>query len=106
MKSHDGYELYPIPNTLDGYCCICGDTLYISAIRSKEEHKGNFRRFLDEVESKFAVIKVPTPSKRMRMILEKRGYVCLPEYFPTPVDEIGEVMIKSMYEKREGIGNE
>lgn len=94
MKSVDGFEMYPLPDTLDGYCCIDGDTIYISAIQSKQEHQGNFRRFLDQVEKEFKLIKVPTPSNRMRMILEKRGYILLPEYFPPPMDEIGEVMVK------------
>ncbi len=95
QRTEDGYEIYPLPQTLDGYACINGETLWLSLIRSKYEGKGNFRRFLDEVEQKFKIIKVPTPSNRMRKILEIRGYILLKEYFPEPMGEIGEVMIWS-----------
>ncbi len=93
-KTVDGYEIYPLPNTLDGYASIVGNTLWLSAIHSKKEGKGNFRLFLDEVEKKFKIIKVPTPSNRMFDILTKRGYVLKQENFGEPLNEVGEVMVK------------
>ena len=73
-------KYYPMPDELDGYCCVNGNTIIISAVQSKHEHKGNLRRFLDEIESKFDTVKVPTPSPRMYGILLLRSYVESFEY--------------------------
>jgi len=89
-------KYYPLPDTLTGWCCIDSEdhkTLWLSCILSKEEGKGNFRRFLDEIEAKFDIIKVPTPSKRMIKILIIRGYLITKEYFPKYECE-GLIMIK------------
>ncbi len=92
-KKIKGIEYYPMPDTLDGYCCVEGNTIYLSAILSKEEGKGNFRRFLDEVESKFKIVKVPTPSRRMVDILLKRGYIFKQEWFEE-AGEMCDIMLK------------
>lgn len=90
----EGLNYYSLPDTLDGYAVLEEDekTLWLSFIISKEEGKGHFRKFLDEVEKKFT-IKVPTPSNRMCGILSKRGYVLKKEFF-VETNEYGEVMIK------------
>lgn len=94
LQKVKGVNYYRLPKTLDGYACIDGDILWLSAIFSKEPNKGNFRRFLDDVEKKFKVIKVPTPSNSMVKILTKRGYVLKKEYFEKFKEE-GEVMVKN-----------
>jgi len=88
MVEDKGGTYYPMPDTLAGYCCVEGNTLYISAIISKQEHRGNFRKFLDDVEQKFDIIKVPSPSLRMYKILKLRGYVSQYEFY----EEIGETV--------------
>lgn len=73
----EGLVYYQLPDTLEGWATFDphdNSQLWLSAIYSKEEGKGYLREFLDEVEQKYIII-VPNPSKRMRKILQKRGYI-------------------------------
>ena len=88
-----GIDYYKLPPEIRGYACIHDKTLYLSAIKSKEPGKGTFRRFLDKVEGEFDVIKVPTPSMRMREILTKRGYLTTEEY-SKEMEDVVEIMMK------------
>lgn len=73
MGRVEGLNYYELPDTLSGWAVLEGEDLWLSMIISKEEGRGNFRRFLDEVEKKYNII-VPTPFARMAEILRKRGY--------------------------------
>ena len=50
------------------------DGIWVSCITSKEEWKGNFLRLLEELKSKYAWIRIPTPSNRMVMIAMRNGF--------------------------------
>jgi len=92
MEEVEGLNYYKLPDTLDGYAVLKDGVLWLSFIVSKDEGKGNFRKFLDEIEEKYT-IKIPTPSDRMFKILKKRDYKETLEYF----EEFGEgglVMLK------------
>jgi len=94
LEDVPGLNYYPLPETLDGWAVLekDGKTLYLSMIMSKEEGKGHFRKFLDEVEQKYT-IKVPTPSRRMFKILSKRGYKLTQEFFEE-LEEYTDVLVK------------
>lgn len=70
-----------------------GGGVWVSFIVSKDMGRGNFSRFLGELRKKYAWIKVPTPSERMRRICLKKGFRAVMEYFPAPFDEMGEVLV-------------
>ncbi len=73
MKPVEGVKYYPLPPTLEGYAVLEKDEIWLSLIISKFPGKGNFKRFLKEVEKKFTVC-VPSPSGLMAYICLKRGY--------------------------------
>lgn len=76
----------------DGYISEDGKGVWISFIVSKQEGKGNFKRFLEELKLKYSWIKIPTPSVRMFMIAIQNGFKPKKEYFE-PVKEWGDVLI-------------
>ncbi len=76
----------------DGYIGEENDGVWISFISSKQEHNGNFLRFLTELKERYAWIKIPTPSTRMCLIALRQGFELKKEYFPEPFDEMGEIL--------------
>ena len=80
----------------DGWLWKDGEGVWISMIISKEEGKGNFKKLLDELKSKYKWIKIPTPSNRMLIIADKAGFKGKVEY----CKEAGEDMNVLLWEKR------
>lgn len=74
-SSERGKELGFTSDLYDGYLWEeSPDSIIVSLIVSKKPHQGNVRRLLDTLESIYPKVRVPTPSARMRHILERRGY--------------------------------
>lgn len=59
----------------DGYLWVNRDDIYISVIKSLEPGKGNFRNLLDNLLATGKIIKVPTPSDKMREILADYNFI-------------------------------
>jgi len=56
------------------YLWKSGKTVYISLIGSVAQGRGDFSRLLANLQEHGFKVKVPTPSNRMRSILEKKGF--------------------------------
>ncbi len=84
-----GKDFHP---EFEGYIGAEGEGVWISAIHSKEQGKGNFSRLLTELKGKYEWIKIPTPSNTMRLIALTHGFTDKREYFPPPFDEWGEIL--------------
>lgn len=61
-------------NLFDGYLFKKGEEVYISAIISRNQGKGNVRTLFDKIEDAGFKIAVPTPFERMKHILKQRGF--------------------------------
>jgi len=77
----------------EGWIAEEGKGVWISFIISKEEGKGNFVRFLNELKEKYEWIKIPTPSIRMIKIALRNGFKLKKEFFGEPFNEVGKVLI-------------
>ncbi len=77
VDSDDGKKLGFTSDKFDrtSYLFRAEDEIVISLITSRNEGQGNFRKLLETLEEKFRVVIVPTPSRRMRDILGRRGYL-------------------------------
>lgn len=91
-KTEDGYKAIEM-DKFEGYLTEKDKGVWISSIKSKELGKGNFSKLLKHLKNKYNWIKVPTPSNKMRAILKKKGFVSTAEFFPEPINEVGEVML-------------
>jgi hypothetical protein len=79
---HNGLE-----EGIDGYLCVHGDTVYLSSIEVQVPNQGRCQRYLEKLESKYKVVKVPNViSAALLHILQKRGYKPIAEW----AEEFGE----------------
>lgn len=67
------------------------DTIWVSMIivAKEERNKGHTSKLLDDLMKKYKRVIVPTPSKRMIQIVEKRGFVHIPDY----EDSVGTIFV-------------
>lgn len=56
----------------DGYLWKSGDSIVVSFIISRK--RGNFRELVRRIHAKGLTVKVPTPLRRMEIILMKNGF--------------------------------
>jgi hypothetical protein len=75
LDSKRGKRLGFTSDLFDGYLWKRGRRIIISFIESLDPGKGHLKALFDRIESLGYTIAVPTPSKRMRVICEKRGMV-------------------------------
>lgn len=71
-----------------GYIAIEGNTIWISAIWSKQIGKGNYSRLVKNILKAGYTIKVPTPFEKMEAICKHLGFTRTTELFP----EMGETI--------------
>lgn len=88
MKIEFGQDYHP---EFNGYVWEEGGGIWLSFIVSKQEGKGNFSRYLRELQEKYDWIKVPTSSILMRKILLDKGFCATVEY-----DEVSAEMCETM----------
>lgn len=75
-SSDEGREIGFTSNKFSGYLWNNEDgTIIISLIISHHEGRGNVRRLLDILSSKFHTIVIPVASARMKYIANKYGFV-------------------------------
>ena len=58
----------------NGYLWLEGNVVTISFIVSNNPGQGNFSRLVDSLEARGLVVHVPTPSGKMRHLLEHKGF--------------------------------
>jgi hypothetical protein len=76
-----------------GYVTEEGKGIWISVIEAREIGKGHFSKLIKEFKEKYDFIKIPTPSK---MIIDRAihlGFELKREYFGSPYNEYGFVLI-------------
>lgn len=78
-----GDEYHP---EFEGYVWEKDGGIYISLIESKDKGKGNFSKYLQELQEKYEFIRVPTPFALMRQICMRKGFTETFEWF----EEVGE----------------
>jgi hypothetical protein len=76
-----------------GYLWLIDDSIYISIIMSLKPGEGNLSKLFNNIWCEGYKIKVPTPFKNMRSILEKKGFKETKEY-SKEFQEIVEVWVK------------
>lgn len=76
-----------------GYLSIEDNTIWISAVWSKQMGKGNYSRLVKNILKAGYTIKVPSPFPRMVEICKHLGFVRTVEHFPQ-MDEDIEVWVK------------
>lgn len=77
----------------DGWLWHSPSRITISFIISKEPGKGNLSRLFDAILEQGLAVAVPTPSDKMRAILERKGFT--KGYEPAP--EYGEEEMAEMW---------
>jgi len=77
----------------EGYITEQRDGVWISAIESKEIGKGHFSKLIRDFKEKYSFIKIPTPSKMMISIAIHLGFDIKREFFGSPYDEYGDIML-------------
>ena len=67
------------------------DTIWVSMVivTEKERNKGHTSKLIDDLIQKYKRVIVPTPSKIMLQIIEKRGFVHIPNY----EDSVGTIFV-------------
>lgn len=70
-----------------------GNGVWIPIIESREIGKGNFSKLINEFKQKYTFIKIPTPSKMMIKIALHLGFEFKREYFGSPYDDWGEILL-------------
>lgn len=78
-----------------GYLWKKEDTITISFIISYQLEKGNFSKLLKTIGKNFS-IEIPTPSVRMKAILEKKGFIEKVVFDEDQNAEV-ELMVKEKY---------
>jgi hypothetical protein len=73
-----------------GYISIddCGNTIWISAVMSKQPGKGNYSRLIKNLRKAGFTIKVPSPMPRMEEICKHMGFTKTVEHFPEAGEDI------------------
>ena len=78
--SDEGKRLGFTSENFSGWLWKIGNTIYISFIISKHQHKGNFKKLIDSILDSGYTVKIPTPLGRMQCIVRKSGYKRTYEY--------------------------
>lgn len=76
-----------------GYLSEQYDGVWVSMIESKEIGKGNFSKLIKELKKRYNWIKIPTLSNMMRDIAIHLGFNLKEEYFGSPFNYMGEIML-------------
>lgn len=74
LDSEIGKKLGFTSDLFKGYLWIKGNDIFISAIMSLHEGKGNLNNLFNKIEELGYNIKVPVPLGKMRSILLKKGF--------------------------------
>lgn len=72
-----------------GYLSIENNTIWISAIWSKQMGKGNYSRLVKNIHKAGFIIKVPSPFPRMEAICQYLGFTKTEEF----ISEIGKTIV-------------
>jgi len=91
----ESFELDELAPGLRGYTVEKDGALYIPFFIAEERGKGVLTRYLDDVESRYKVVKIPTVlSERLALYLQRRGYIVTHEW-AAEVSEWAEIWVKS-----------
>ena len=67
-------ELGFTADRFDGYLWLAGNDLYVSLVDAKVQGQGYFRAFVEKALAKGLTVKVPTPLRRMELIVQRWGF--------------------------------
>jgi len=91
----ESFELDELAPGLRGYTVEKDGALYIPFFIAEERGKGTLTRYLDDVESRHKVVKIPTVlGERLALYLQRRGYIVTHEW-AAEVSEWAEIWVKS-----------